>query len=60
MQNHVSAFTNALEQFKAKIEKDDFGLESKDDKDRIKKAEDLLTSELADAIKDWGRKQQDP
>ena len=27
LQNHVSAFSNALEQFKAKIEKDDFGLD---------------------------------
>jgi hypothetical protein len=43
-----------LEQFRAKLEKDDFSLNSKDDKDKIKKAEDLLTGELDDAIKDWG------
>ncbi len=55
LQNHSSALSNALEQFKAKIEKEDFGLnsEDKEDQGKIKKAVDLLTGGLDEAIEGW-------
>jgi hypothetical protein len=54
MENANDGALNALKQFLAKIEKNDFNLDSKDKDDakKIQQARDLLTAPIDDAIKD--------
>lgn len=49
--NANAAFLNAIEQFRARIEKNDFNLDTKKDAKKIQQAQKMLTGELDGAIK---------
>jgi predicted nucleic acid-binding Zn-ribbon protein len=49
--NANAAFLNALQQFRVRIEKNDFKLDTKKDAKKIQTAQKLLTGELDSAIK---------
>ncbi len=50
LDNANAAFMNAIEQFRAKIEKSDFNLDAKKDGKKIQQAQKLLTGELDGAV----------
>jgi len=52
LDNANAAFLNALEQFRARIEKNDFKLDAKKDAKKIQQAQKLLTGELDGAIRE--------
>jgi len=49
--NANAAFLNALEQFRARVEKNDLGLDAKKDAKKIEQAQKVLTDALDDALK---------
>ena len=51
LDNANAAFLNAIEQFRARVEKNDFKLDAKKDAKKIQQAQKLLTGELDGAIK---------
>jgi hypothetical protein len=52
MDNSNSAFMNAIEQFRARVEKNDLGLDPKKDAKKIEQAQKVLTDALDDSLKD--------
>ena len=50
--NANAAFLNSLEQFRARIEKNDFKLDAKKDAKKIQQAQKILTGELDAGIKE--------
>ena len=52
MDNANSAFLNAIQQFRARIEKNEFKLDAKKDAKKIQQAQKVLTGELDMAIKE--------
>lgn len=52
LDNANAAFLNALEQFRARVEKNDFKLDAKKDAKKIQQAQRILTGELDGAIKE--------